>query len=1112
MKPLALNSLVDALASGAHLPFHEAARLLLNCLGYRSDRTIEHQTGRVGDLPEAFQVNDRTTKTAQAFKDEALSAHVIFQVGDEEIRDSVQARLLKDAGWFDAKSTKSFLFVAVELRGTGSGYSRTRLSQFARELNQGLAMPAFVLFRELDTRRLALAFVDRRPHKRDRNREVLSSVSLIRDIDPSAPHRAHLDILAELSLIERLAWMESRGKSRNFNGLRAAVLDALDTAELNKRFYKELFAWFERAVEEATFPADPNRTVDPEHHVIRLITRLMFIWFIKEKNLVAGELFVEEKVGPLLKDYDPAEGDSWYRAVLQNLFFATLNTELDRRRFSSRSPRTHRVPGLYRYRDLMADPDRLVELFRETPFINGGLFECLDSDDRSQTTGGYRIDCFTDHPGHRAKLSVPNRLFFDDKGLIPLFERYRFTVEENTPIEKEVALDPELLGSVFENLLAAVNPETKDTARAESGSFYTPRPVVDYMVREALTLALTEKSTPDDGERDYWSARLLYLLDTADAFDDADDLFTPTERASIVHAVASLTVLDPAVGSGAFLISALHTLTLVLRRLDPRNTLWEAVQRRLAADRAKKTFLARADDVERKDELEGVDETFKAYRGSDFGRKLFLIQNCLHGVDIQPIACLIAKLRFFISLAIEQRTSQDPKANYGIRPLPNLETRIIAANTLVGVSRQATVRTPAQERLDTDLRQNRESHFHATTWRDKQACRRRDQELRHALRAELLTAGLSSADAERVATWNPYDQNAHADWFEPTYMFGLSRGFDLLVANPPYVESRNSILFPANLKDAYRAQAAYDWSVDVPKGSDLLIYFFWRAARVLADQGWAVFVTQNGWLTTNYGQKFQSSFSTRAGFARIVDSERKFFPDATSQNINTVVSVFSRRPSRNVISYQLLNASLMEVLRERRLETTSPSKWGHQIAFSETFRTVLRRVSERSQVAEGTRAGGLIVATSAGIKYGQGLNFPKSAAGTGAGGIPIVMKRAQFVNPDYETTAQVSVSKTRQAPALFMPRGIGERHYCTMNLGRAYTYSHVEMYLPEHQWETDLHYCLWAYMNSTLVWLYRETTGRTNLGGGMLKAEATDMKSLPIGFVLNFGKAASSPW
>ena len=225
---------------------------------------------------------------------------------------------------------------------------------------------------------------------------------------------------------------------------------------------------------EARFPTAEARSLDSEQHVIRLITRLLFIWFIKEKGLINGDLFIEERVRPLIKDYNLDTGDSYYRVVLQNLFFATLNTEIGRRGFSQKEQATHRNFSLYRHRAEMTDPDALVDLLRQTPFINGGLFDCLDSEE-STSRGGYRIDCFSDNPAHRDLLSIPNRLFFGPTGLIDLFNRYRFTVEENTPIEQEVALDPELLGKVFENLLAAYNPETRATVRKKTGSYYTPR-------------------------------------------------------------------------------------------------------------------------------------------------------------------------------------------------------------------------------------------------------------------------------------------------------------------------------------------------------------------------------------------------------------------------------------------------------------------------------------------------------------------------------------------------------------------------------------------------------------------------------------------------------------
>ena len=143
---------------------------------------------------------------------------------------------------------------------------------------------------------------------------------------------------------------------------------------------------------------------------------------------------------------------------------------------------------------------------------------------RATREGGYRIDCFSDV--HYNKLRVPNRLFFDDdQGLIPLLQHYKFTVEENTPIEQEVALDPELLGKVFENLLAAYNPETGATARKQTGSYYTPRPIVDYMVEEALVAALAEQVSPTDGDTKFWAERLRYLFDYAKVFDDASEFF-----------------------------------------------------------------------------------------------------------------------------------------------------------------------------------------------------------------------------------------------------------------------------------------------------------------------------------------------------------------------------------------------------------------------------------------------------------------------------------------------------------------------------------------------------------------------------------------------------------
>ena len=337
---------------------------------------------------------------------------------------------------------------------------------------------------------------------------------------------------------------------------------------------------------------------------------------MKEKGLVADELFDEEQVSHLLKDYDRADGDSYYRAVLQNLFFATLNTEIEKRQFSKENNPGHRNFSRYRYKEQISKPDKLLELFAQTPFINGGLFDCLDSF-KATGDGGYRIDCFSDVDYD--KLSIPNRLFFDKiQGLIPLLKHYKFTVEESTPIEQEVALDPELLGKVFENLLAEFptdaksdsktdtetesDSETEDTARKQTGSYYTPRAIVDYMVAEALVATLAQQVAPTEGDAKLWEEELRYLFDYAQMCDDASEWFDDDEIDAIVRAISELKILDPAVGSGAFPMGVLHKLTLALRRLDPDNIRWEKLQQERAGQRATDAFTTK-DDQARAEEL-----------------------------------------------------------------------------------------------------------------------------------------------------------------------------------------------------------------------------------------------------------------------------------------------------------------------------------------------------------------------------------------------------------------------------------------------------------------------------------------------------------------------------
>ena len=876
----AIKASLAAMSTG---DFPEKSKDLLATLGYRSERTLE-LSGSVDEFIEDFPARNANTKTEQEFRKHTESVKIVFQFTSDEIPYEPELTLFEAAS-FDTGNTKSFLFYAVELKD--KHYARTEYAAFTREINKRLRVPTVVLFRVEN--RLTVGFTNRRPSQTHKERDVLGQVTLIKDIRLNNPHRANMDILSELSLDACVTWIDANDKPKNFDGLLAAWLAKLDIEALNKQFYRELFAWFEWAVAEAKFPTDEQRVLKPEEHVIRLITRLLFIWFLKEKELVAEELFNKTQIRGVLAADDFDIGDSYYRVVLQNLFFATLNTEVDKRKFSTVGYATNRDFSRYRYKDQMRDPDKLLEMFGKTPFINGGLFDCLDSWEATGE-GSYRIDCFSDNQYHT--LSIPNRLFFDThQGVIPLLEHYKFTVEENTPIEQEVALDPELLGRVFENLLAAYNPETGATVRKQTGSYYTPRPIVDYMVEAALVATLSQKCNPTDGDAKFWDERLHYLLDYAQAFDDAKQWFDDAETDAIVRAISELKILDPAVGSGAFPMGMLHKLTLALRRLDPDNSRWEQLQKERALQRAEVAFDT-PDDRARREELIDIDETFKRYRDSDFGRKLYLIQNSIFGVDIQPVACQIAKLRFFISLAIEQEPDEDAE-NYGIKPLPNLETRFIAANTLIGLKAQGTLTSDTARDLEQALRDNRERHFHATTRQRKRACKRKDTQLRRKLAAELKHVGMLTEDAEKIAHWDVYDQNAAADWFAPEWMFGITEGFDVVIGNPPYVQLQKE---GGRLGNLYQDKGFDTFA----RTGDIYCLFYEKAHKLSKNNGHVCFITSNKWMRAGYGKKLRDYFMTHIQPVQLLDMG----PDVFDATVDT-----------NILLFQTARADVLDTFR-----------------------------------------------------------------------------------------------------------------------------------------------------------------------------------------------------
>src|SRR5438132_201705 len=503
------QTIVYSLKSFATKPLVDAATALFECLGYKSQKRIALKPNTTKTFTEHF-AKDKTFNPDHALLADWQSVDFLFQVTDEEVRAAAgnEQFNFEAHGRWNGAEINSFLFLAVAL--AKPTYTRTQLSGITRAVNRLFLMPVMLLFRYGDT--LTLALINRRLHKRDESKDVLEKVTLIKDIRFANPHRAHVEILFDLSFD---ALHEKHGFS-NFVALQAAWQKALDSSELNKRFFQEIANWYFWALHYAKFPKDAPKQNSKDHiPVIRLITRLMFCWFVKEKGLISNGLFRERDLSQTLKGFEPTKVNDnksvFYKAILQNLFFATLNTEMDKRGWT-KEEQNFMAHSLYRHRELFRNPNAALDFFKDIPFLNGGLFECLDRDRGEDAKPRYvRIDGFSRRED--SQPTVPDFLFFGAerevdlsaeygdakfkrvkvRGLIHTFEHYKFTVTENTPIEEEIALDPELSGKVFENLLAAYNPETGETARKQTCSFYTPREIVNYMVDEALIACLQSK-------------------------------------------------------------------------------------------------------------------------------------------------------------------------------------------------------------------------------------------------------------------------------------------------------------------------------------------------------------------------------------------------------------------------------------------------------------------------------------------------------------------------------------------------------------------------------------------------------------------------------------------
>jgi methylase of polypeptide subunit release factors len=523
---------------------------------------------------------------------------------------------------------------------------------------------------------------------------------------------------------------------------------AWDVEKVTKEFFSEYLALFNRA--EGMMK---EIVTDANLFTTRLFNRLLFIHFLSKK----GWLRYQGNTDYLRALWDSRdESANFYLTHLVNLFFSGLN-----------NPQA---------RDIMRDNPVLFRLIGEVPFLNGGLFHREQDEDPSP--------------------AIPNEIC---KSIITLFGRYNFTVMESTPDDEDVAVDPEMLGKLFEKVV---------TGRHENGSYYTPRPVVQFMCREALKgyLGGCEKLVEEH---------------------DASDVSVPEAR-KLLEKLSALKVVDPACGSGAYLLGMLHELHALHRLLDTR-----------------------AEEATARD---------------DYQRKLSIIRNNIYGVDLQEFAVQTARLRLWLSLAVEFE-GDTPE------PLPNLDFKIECGNSLLSPNPQRGEEPDIfRLRQIEDMDKMKADYADPYYPGDKEELKRDIIQLR-----------------KEIAAWEHHGKSVHGfDWrvefaeaFAPadscqtTDQRPQTTGFHIVLANPPYVRQELIKDQKPMLKSVYG---------DLFCGTaDLYAYFYLRAIELLAPGGMLVFISSNKWFKAAYGKNLRRHISQTCQVVSIMDfGDLPVFESATA--------------------------------------------------------------------------------------------------------------------------------------------------------------------------------------------------------------------------------------
>ena len=635
------------------------------------------------------------------------------------------------------------------------------------------------------------------------------------------------------------------------------IKEAFSVEPLNKQFYQDIAkAFYEliggkyrqgsRTIEvkdiQLKLPSTPikgNRKVYQEF-AVRLIGRTIFCWFLKNKKSDSSIPLVPESWLSSNKVKDAISTKyNYYHAVLEKLFFLVLNKKQNAR-VPYQLPSGHEI----------------------IPFLNGGLFEAHPDDFFPVNSQGI----------HQIShgLIIPNQWFIE---FFQVLEQYNFTIDENSIYDAEVSIDPEMLGTIFENLLAEIDPDTEKSARKATGSFYTPREIVDYMVEQSLIQYLKTKT---DIKHDEHLQELFK--------EGGKNNFNNKETKNILNALSDVKILDPACGSGAFPMGALHKIINALHKLDPDASWWKARQIENVTNALAKQML--------KEKLDG--------ESADYVRKLGIIQNSIYGVDIQPIASEISKLRSFLSLVIDE-TIDDEAENRGIQALPNLEFKFITANTLIGLDKGSTHQTLTidfgeTEILQDDLKEIRNQYLQAYG-DEKIKLKKEFENTQTAILKNELKGDIKNKRAIQLASWKPFSNDSNT-WFDPYWMYGVEQ-FDIVLGNPPYATVYDKI---------FKKEYASIYNV-FKKNNDIYTAFYQKSIQLLKNNGIISLITPNTFLNGDYFKNLRKHISNSCKIVEIFDfKQSKVFQDPTvyvciflaqksdslKANYNTVLKVFKK--------------------------------------------------------------------------------------------------------------------------------------------------------------------------------------------------------------------------